>query len=205
MLLAEDVQCVPTVILPREAGKGDHPAQQGGGRGDGRNASSAAACPLHHASRGPLPRAARGGGQNKFVLAASLRARAMPTTTPRKDSPPATKGGRSAERRIVLPIAACAAAHPDQMRPPSGASPRHSPPALTPMAQPQNRVSRHLELAGVLPAYILASVKRAPRGPVLLPVDRYPRAARERIAFIRARGPHSLRLSGMPAGQTPLR
>ena len=31
------------------------------------------------------------------------------------------------------------------------------------MAQPQNRVSRHLELAGVLLAYILASVKRAPR------------------------------------------
>jgi len=41
-------------------------------------------------------------------------------------------------------------------RPPVGASPRHSPPALTPMAQPQNRVSRRLELAGVLPAYILA-------------------------------------------------
>jgi hypothetical protein len=39
-------------------------------------------------------------------------------------------------------------------RPPIGASPRHSPPALTPMAQPQNRVSQRLELAGVLPAYI---------------------------------------------------
>ena len=73
------------------------------------------------------------------------------------------------------------------------------------MAQPQNRVSRHLELAGVLPAYILASVKRAPRRPVFVPVDRCPRAARERIAFIRARAPHSLRLYGMPAGQTPLR
>jgi hypothetical protein len=33
---------------------------------------------------------------------------------------------------------------------------RRSPPATTPMAQPQNRVSRSLELAGVLPAYILA-------------------------------------------------
>ena len=77
-----------------------------------------------------------------------------------------------------------------EARPPSGASPRHSPPALTPMAQPQNRVSQHLELAGVLPAYILASVKRAPRRPVFLPVDRCPRAARERIAFIR-RSRHS--------------
>jgi Cap4 SAVED domain len=50
-----------------------------------------------------------------------------------------------------------------------------------PMAQPQNRVSRHLELAGVLPAHILASVKQAPCRPVLLPVDRCPRAARVRI------------------------
>jgi hypothetical protein len=114
------------------------------------------------------------------------------------------EGRRSAERRIVLPIAACAAAHPDQMRPPSGASPRHSPPALTPMAQPQNRVSRHLELAGVLPAYILASVKRAPRRPVLLPVDRCPRAARVRIGNS-ARGHRpSLRPSGMPSGQAPV-
>jgi hypothetical protein len=91
-----------------------------------------------------------------------------------------------------------------EARPPSGASPRHSPPALTPMAQPQNRVSRHLELAGVLPAHILASVKRAPRRPVVLPVDRCPRAARERIAFIRARAPHSLRLPKVPSRKAPL-
>jgi hypothetical protein len=31
---------------------------------------------------------------------------------PKTDSPPAIQGRRSAERRIVLPIAACAAAHP---------------------------------------------------------------------------------------------
>ena len=118
---------------------------------------------------------------------------------------PGIKGRRSAERRIVLPIAACAAAHPDQMRPPSGASPRHSPGRTHPaLAQPQNRVSRHLELAGVLPAYILASVKRAPRRPVVLPVDRCPRAARERIAFIRARAPHSLRLPRVPSREAPL-
>ena len=41
-------------ILPREAGKGDHPAQQGGGSGVGLQASSAAR-PLHHPSGGPPP------------------------------------------------------------------------------------------------------------------------------------------------------
>jgi hypothetical protein len=57
---------------------------------------------------------------------------------------------------------------------------------------PRTGFSQRLELAGVLPAYILAVVKHAPCGPVLLPVDRCPRAARERVAFIRARAPHSL-------------
>jgi hypothetical protein len=37
-------------------------------------------------------------------------------------------------------------------RPPSGASPRHSPTASTPMAQPQNRVSSKHGEKGVLPA-----------------------------------------------------
>jgi len=36
-------------------------------------------------------------------------------------------------------------------RPPSGATPRHSPPATTPMAQPQNRVSSKHGVQGVLP------------------------------------------------------
>jgi hypothetical protein len=34
-----------TFILPREAGKGDRPAEQDGGRGVGRAASSIAAAP----------------------------------------------------------------------------------------------------------------------------------------------------------------
>jgi hypothetical protein len=38
-----------------------------------------------------------------------------------------------------------------EARPPSGASPRHSPPATTPMAQPQNRVSSRRGAPGVLP------------------------------------------------------
>ena len=118
------------------------------------------------------------------------------------------KGRRSAERRNpTIGRAASTSVAADRC---PGAAARHNggapafrrftaalarPNAYQPMAQPQNRVSRHLELAGVLPAYILASVKRAPRRPVLVPVDRCPRAARERIAFIRARAPHSLRLT----------
>jgi len=62
---------------------------------------------------------------------------------------------------------------------------RHSPPATTPMAQPQNRVSPRLRPRGVLPAMPrkLPRVKHAPCGPVFLPVDRGPRAARERMAY----------------------
>ena len=127
----------------------------------------------------------------------------MPTTTPRKSRPRQQKGGEAPKGAIqplaaqhqqaLPPIDARARLRAiTEARPPSGASPRHSPGRTHPaLAQPQNRVSRHLELAGVLPAYILASVKRAPRRPVFVPVDRCPRAARERIAFIRARAPPS--------------
>jgi len=80
---------------------------------------------------------------------------------------------------------------------------RHSPSATTPMAQPQNRVSRRLKLAGVLPACLQPSVKHAPCRPVLVPADRGPRAARVRIGNS-ARGHRpSLRFSGMPSGKAP--
>jgi hypothetical protein len=36
-------------------------------------------------------------------------------------------------------------------------------------------------------------------------IDKETKKQKVRIAFIRARAPHSLRLYGMPAGQTPLR
>ena len=53
---------------------------------------------------------------------------------------------------------------------------RHSPPASTPMAQLQNRVSRGGRAAGVSPASPTkekdAAVKHAPCGLVLVPVDR---------------------------------
>src|ERR1700722_10528194 len=48
-----------------------------------------------------------------IVLAARLRARAVPTTTlQNRFAPSKQRGRRSAERRIVVPIAACATAHP---------------------------------------------------------------------------------------------
>ena len=89
------------------------------------------------------------------VLATRPRARALPTTK-QIDSPPGKK--REAKRRKAqcqpLPrtptdVAICrclkrGCAPLSRARPPSGATPRHSPPAITPMAQPQNRVSsRH--------------------------------------------------------------
>jgi hypothetical protein len=58
------------------------------------------------------------------------------------------------------------------------------------MALLQNRVSARHGAPGVLPARrTTPRVKHAPCGPVFLPADRGPGAARERIAFIRARGP----------------
>jgi hypothetical protein len=74
-----------------------------------------------------------------------------------------------------------------ETRPPSGAPPRRSPPAITPMTQPQTRVSA--ERGGTVfcrHAAKLPCVKYAPYRPVLLPADRCPRAARERFARPRA-------------------
>jgi len=159
----------------------------------------------------PLPRFA---GAEKRNRSRDASAPEFCCTTPRRVSPP--KGGE-APKGAIQPLAA---QHQQALplidararlratfgaRPPSAASPRHSPGRTHPaLAQPQNRVSQRLELAGVLPAYVLAVVKRAPRRPVLVPVDRCPSAARERIAFIRARGPHSLRLPKVPSRKAPL-
>jgi hypothetical protein len=135
-----------------------------------------------------------------------------------KDSPPATEERRSAERRMCqpyprssdkrrrLPMLQRGCAPLSGARPPSGASPRHSPPATTPMAQPQNRVSAKYGAQVFCPfaAHALC-VKHAPCGPVLLPVDRCPRAARERIAFHPRAGTASrCRLPKVPSRKAPL-
>ena len=81
---------------------------------------------------------------------------------------------------------------------------RHSPPAFTPMAQPQNRVSRRrtsqvfCPLGPFASCKTMSSVKHAPCGPVFLPVDRGPGAARERMAYPRAGTAPRVRLSGLP-------
>ena len=143
-------------------------------------------------------------------------ARVLPTAP--KKIRPQQKGRRSAERRMCqpyprssdkrrrLPMLQRGCAPLSGARPPSGASPRHSPPATTPMAQPQNRVSaRHgAQVFCPFAAHALC-VKHAPCGPVLLPVDRGPGAARERIAFTSARGHRGLlRPSKVPSRKAPL-
>jgi hypothetical protein len=50
------------------------------------------------------------------------------------------------------------------------------------------------DLAGVT-RFDLSRVYRAPRRPVVLPVERWPKAARERNASFRARAPPLLRIS----------
>jgi hypothetical protein len=79
-------------------------------------------------------------------------------------------------------------------RPPSGATPRLSPGRThPPLAQLQFPRFLRPDLAGVT-RFDLSRVYRAPRRPVVLPVERWPKAARERNASFRARAPHSLRI-----------
>jgi hypothetical protein len=116
------------------------------------------------------------------------------------------KGKRSAERRIVEPMSAhrrqvyavCAnrlgaarVSHGGRNAAFRRSRLRHSPPALTPMAQLQNRVSRRL---GWQVFCLLrsddAAVKHAPCGPVLVPVDRGPESRPSADWQFRPRGPH---------------
>jgi hypothetical protein len=71
------------------------------------------------------------------------------------------------------------------------------------MAQLQNRVSRRLGWQVLVCFAEGVAVKHAPCGPVFMPVDRGPEAARVRIGKS-ARGHHvSLRCYGMPSGTAP--
>ena len=114
----------------------------------------------------------------EIVLATRLCVRALRTTTPKKVRPPAPKEGAerrkahcptnvrgsqtSLHRRQVYAVCVqnlsaqliCyAAAQPLRRGAPAfrRSRLRHSPPAITPMAQPQNRVSSRHDSQGVLP------------------------------------------------------
>src|SRR5262245_5420474 len=90
---------------------------------------------------------------------------------------------------------------PIASRPPFGAPPRHSPGRThPPLAQLQFPRFLRPGLAGVTRCR-LSRVYRAPRRPVVVPVERWPRAARERFARPRAGtalAPHLDRIRNAP-------
>ena len=159
-------------------------------------ASAPSLRPLHHAHvvrMVPLPRSVslRGGGQaNSFSRCDCTRA--LPTGKPRKNTLP-KKGKRSAERRMSYQCP-----HRRQVRSLRNSSvcgralrrqhARLSALTLAALATgyypdgsaPEPGFPRR-RLTGVLPASLKdAAVKHAPCGRVLMPVDRGPKAARER-------------------------
>ena len=154
----------------------------------------------------------------KIVLATLRCARVLSTTTTLKiDSLPATKEGSGAPKGACHPcpriadkfartcaLVCYAAARPlsplrEGARPPFGAhacGTRHRllPRWLSPRTGfPEDGLRESFARLALLP-----SVKHAPCGPVLLPVDRGPRAARERMAYPRAGTAPRFRLSGLP-------
>jgi len=126
---------------------------------------------------------------------------------PRILSPQRNEGRRSAEMAQL----SRGASPRDQMLPPARASGaaarwtqrarlsalhRGSRQAVTPDAAP-GRVSwnRRVQTGGPSPA----PVQRAPRGPVIVPDERGPEAARERTVSVRARAPRPLPQPGAPS------
>jgi hypothetical protein len=145
------------------------------------------------------------------TVLATLRVRVLPTTTPFKDSLPRGSGApRGASNRCrAAPAHVATNRHPGdgsahfRARPPSGALLRLSPGRThPPLAQLQFPRFLRPDLAGVT-RFDLSRVYRAPRRPVVVPVERWPKAARERSASIRARAPPLLRPSKVPSRKAP--
>ena len=89
----------------------------------------------------------------------------------------------SASHDRMLPFDRCAAAALIASRSPFGAPPRHSPGRThPPLAQLQFPRFLRPDLAGVT-RFNLSRVYRAPQRPVVVPAERWPRAARERSAY----------------------
>ena len=174
----------------------------------------------------PLPQAgevkeSRYAQANKIVLAAHARARVLlTTTTPSQKNRLASgnkRGKRSAERRMpsmsadrrqvranlryssATRLRALSGARPPFGAHACGTRHRLSPRWLSPgTGFPEDRLRECFARSA-----LLSSVKHAPCRPVLLPVDRGPRAARERMAYPRAGTAPRFRLSGLPSGKAP--
>jgi hypothetical protein len=115
------------------------------------------------------------------------------------------RAAQTSVRSLRHPSATRLRASSGEARPPVGAhacGTRHrlSPRWLSPRTGfPEDRLCECFARSALLP-----SVKHAPCGPVFLPVDRGPRAARERSAYLRARAPAPLlRPSKVPSRKAP--
>ena len=153
--------------------------------------------------------------QTKSFLAMRLCIRALRTTR-RTKKLASHEGRRSADRGTVHVRAAqtsvrelahlicCAAAAHIASRSPFGAPPRHSPGRThPPLAQLQFPRFLRPGSTGVARCR-LSRVYRAPRRPVVMPAERWPRAARERFARPRAGtalAPHLDRIRNAPFGE----
>ena len=142
---------------------------------------------------GSLLHFARDAETNKIILAMRVCIRALRTTT-RTKKLASHEGRRSADRRTVHVRAAqtsvrelahlicCAAAARIASRSPFGAPPRHSPGRThPPLAQLQFPRFLRPGSTGVTRCR-LSRVYRAPRRPVVMPAERWPRAARDQLA-----------------------
>jgi hypothetical protein len=170
--------------------------------------------PLHHVLRMvPLPRTfcAEAEKQDHSRDAASHPSFGNHDAHEEKELPPKKGGGapigapsmsaHCRQARELAQLICCAAAALIAGRSPFGAPPRHSPGRThPPLAQLQFPRFLRPELTGVT-RFALSRVYRAPRRPVVMPAERWPRAARERFARPRAGtalAPHLDRIRNAP-------
>jgi hypothetical protein len=156
----------------------------------------------------PSPRVRGEGAASGAVRANDVRSRSRDASAPEACRPKLrillrlkeNEGRRSAGRRDCLvgprhaaddtiPLRFGRSRASSGTRSPLGAPPRHSP-RLLPLGSTSGRVSwnRRVQTGGPSPA----PVQRAPRGPVLVPDERGPEAARVRSVSVRARAPRLL-------------
>ena len=163
----------------------------------------------------------RGGQIKSFPRRACARV-LLTTTTPApkidslpatKDSPPAIKGRRSAERRNhpfaarhqqALPLIDARARQraPSGARSPSGASPRRSRTRPNVSTQPRPRFTP-INGCGRYPHHDWR-LSEAPRAPILLPAGSMPGPPGSGAHILRPQEPHPLRLPKVPSRKASL-